>query len=358
MKHHIPLVVLSTLPLLLLGCGKSNVLGSVNGHDVTQAEFDTYLKVKHIIGADAKRRGAALDEYLERTALAGLIEKEGKLDKAAVDAEVSEFRKEIVISRYFDQFLAEKVSDEAIKNYYDGHVANFEQRKVRVAHILVRTQPKMAETEKAAKRTTAQDIYSKLQAGQSFEELAKSMSDDKISGSKGGDLGWLREGSIDPEFSRRAFAGKAGTFTEPFETPFGFHILKVLEDAKVTRKPYAAAAGDIRYQLRSEAKAAEVKRLKERAGIKRGAISPSEPKTTAGAAPAPQPTQTNLQPQVLPQPVVAEEPVLGTPQPNPVAPSAVPPTATQPGVPPMNVKKTMPTLAPKPAATKTGNRQP
>jgi peptidyl-prolyl cis-trans isomerase C len=357
MKHHKTHLVLVVLPLLLLGCGKSNVLGSVNGHDVTQAEFDTYLKVKHIVGADAKRRGAALDEYLERGALAGVIEKEGKLDKSAVDIEVNEFRKEIVISRYFDQFLTDKVSEEAIKNYYDAHVANYEQRKAHVAHILVRTQPRMSETEKQAKRTTVQDIYSKLQAGQSFEELAKSMSDDKISGVKGGDLGWLREGSIDPEFSRRAFAGKAGSITEPFETPFGFHILKVLEEAKVTRKPYAAAAGDIRYLLRSEAKTAEIKRLKDRASIKRSADLPADPKPSAPTAPAPQAPASN-QPNVLPQPVVAEEPVLGTPQPNLAAPAASPP-ASPPGMPPMNTQKTLPNQASsKPAASKPGKRQP
>jgi hypothetical protein len=204
----------------------------------------------------------------------------------------------------------------------------------------------MGEAEKQAKRTTVQGIYAKVQSGQSFEELAKSMSEDKISGAKGGDLGWLREGSIDAEFSKRAFAGQAGSVTEPFETPFGFHILKVLEEAKVTRKPYAAAAGDIRYQLRSEAKAAEVKRLKERANVKRKAELPSETKTNAPAVAKPQPLPTGTQPHVLPQPVVPEEPILGTPQPNPLAPSANPPAPTMPGTPPMNVQKTLPNQPP------------
>lgn len=296
--------------------GRTSAVASVNGREISQSEFDAYLKLKHVAAADSKRRAVALDEYLERTAMAGLLEKEGKLDKAAIEAEVEEFRKELVISRYFDQFLTDKVSEVAIKNYYDSHLADYEQRKVHVAHILVRTQPKMAEAEKQAKRTAAQEVYSKLNAGESFEELAKSASEDRISGAKGGDLGWLREGSIDPEFSKRAFAGKAGSVSEPFETPFGFHILKVIEEPKVSRKPFAAAVGDIRYQLRSETKAAEIKRLKELANIKKFGDAKTDPGAAALASAAPQPLPVPSQPKFLPAPDGVDDPALGIVQPN------------------------------------------
>ena len=134
--------------LVLPACrSKSNVLATVNGHDVTQAEFDAYLKVKHLPASDEKRRQRALDEYLERLALASAIEKDPQFDKAAVEAEIAEVRKETEISRYFDRYLDEKVNDAAIKNYYDAHAAEYEQRKVHVAHILVRTNPKMSPDE-------------------------------------------------------------------------------------------------------------------------------------------------------------------------------------------------------------------
>lgn len=308
--------------LSVAGCkGKTSNVASVNGRDITQGEFEAYLKLKHVAPADSKRRAAALDEYLERTAMASLLEKEGKFDKVAIEAEVEEFRKELLISRYFDQFLADKVSEAAIKNYYDSHAADYEQRKVHVAHILVRTQPKMAEAEKQAKRTTLQEIYSKLQSGQAFEELAKSASEDRISGAKGGDLGWLREGAIDPEFSKRAFAGKAGSITEPFETPFGFHILKVIEEPKISRKPFGAAAGDIRYQLRSETKAAEIKRLKELAKIKKFDGSSVTSSAVPSASAAPQPLPVPTQPRILPSDGTDDSP-LGIAQPTP-APQSV-----------------------------------
>ncbi|HXK18940.1 MAG TPA: peptidylprolyl isomerase [Polyangiaceae bacterium] len=275
------------LALGLTGCGKKvNVLAKIDGAPVTQPEFDGYLKSKHISAADAARRDRAFEEYLERAALASVIEKEKLLDQQDVDAEVDEFRRELLISRYFDRFLDDKVTDGAIKNYYDAHAATYEQRKVHVAHILVRVNQKASPQEKQAKRTTADGIAAKLGGGDSFEELAKTLSDDHISGVKGGDLGWIREGSIDPELSKRAFTMKAGSVSEPFETPFGFHILKVLEEAKTIRKPYATVASDIRYQLRGEAKEAELKRLQAKARVSKANAYVFDPASVPSAKPA------------------------------------------------------------------------
>ena len=61
-----------------------------------------------------------------------------------------------------------------------------------------------------------------------FEELAKSNSND-LSASKGGDLGWIYPGDTVPEFERAMNALKIGEISDPVESPFGFHIIQVLE---------------------------------------------------------------------------------------------------------------------------------
>ncbi|MBI1890992.1 MAG: peptidylprolyl isomerase [Burkholderiales bacterium] len=61
-----------------------------------------------------------------------------------------------------------------------------------------------------------------------FEDLAKSYSND-LSGSKGGDLGWIYPGDTVPEFERAMNALQPGQVSEPIETPFGFHLIQVLE---------------------------------------------------------------------------------------------------------------------------------
>jgi peptidyl-prolyl cis-trans isomerase C len=255
-----------------LGCGgdeKDATIATVNGREITRAQFEAFLELKRIPREDERRREQSLNEYLEREALADAIEQEKTLPPALVEAELREFEKELLISRYFDKVLADKVNDEAIRSYYGQNAAKYEEKKIHVAHILIRVSPRMSEEERKAKLTAAQEVHSKLQAGEDFAAVAQALSEDKISGQKGGDLGFLREGSVDPRFSKKVFAMKQGEVSEPFETSFGFHIVKVIEAAVTAKKPLEAVQGDIRYQLRAAAKKAEMERLAAKAKVER-----------------------------------------------------------------------------------------
>jgi peptidyl-prolyl cis-trans isomerase C len=249
---------------LLCGCGGNDEnIARLNGKDISTAEFETFLKFKRVPADNEKKRERLLDQYLEREALATVIEEQDLLDNQMVQVELNEFRKEMLISRYFEKFLKDKVSDQAVRNYYNTNSPEYEQKKAHVAHILIRTNKRMGEPERQAKLTTAQDAYSQIKSGKDFAEIAKNYSEDKISAEKGGDLGWMKEGSIDKRFSKTIFEDlKEGELSEPFETPFGFHVVKVLEAPQVVKKPFDAVSGDIRYQLRSQAKKAELERLK------------------------------------------------------------------------------------------------
>jgi len=261
------LVAAVVLGFGLTGCG--NDVGSVGGRGISKEEFNTYLKFKRIPEGDAKQRELVLNEYLEREALSTAIEKEGFLDEKAIQMELNEFKKEMLISRYFEKYLKDKVSDEAVQNYYNTHAAQYEERRVHVAHILIRTNSAMKDAERKAKLTSAQQAYSLIKSGKDFAETAKKFTEDKISAQKGGDLGWLKQGVVDPNFSKRIFELQAGEVSEPFESAFGFHIVKVLEAPTLVKQPFNAVAGDIRYQLRNETKKAEVDRLMKKEKIKK-----------------------------------------------------------------------------------------
>jgi len=305
MKSSHTVIVVLALAALVAACGKKSELARVGGKAISQAQFDSYLKFKRIPAQDDKRRDRELTEYLDREALAAAIEKEPALDKALTETELAEFRKEMLISRYFEEFLRGKVTDEAVKNYYDAHAKDYEQREVHVAHILVRTNRAMGEAERKAKLTTAQEAYSEVNGGKDFAAVADALSEDKVSSKKGGDLGWLKEGSIDPALSTRAFAMKAGTVSEPFETPFGFHVLKVIEEPRIVRRPYQAVAGDIQYQLRNQARETELARLKATVKVERKNAYVVTPGSGLGTTPKP------LLPLVTSTPVAAQR---GIPQ--------------------------------------------
>ena len=252
--------------LFLVACGQEKV-GEVNGRAVTTEAFDSYLSFKRVPKQDEKRVETLLKDYMQREALADLISDTDLVDPAVLEAELNEFRKQMMISRYFEQFLNEKVSDDALKNYYATHAEEFQQEKIKVAHILFRTHEKMSDAERQALLTQAQEAYSKARAGGSFAELAEQYSQDTISAKQGGELGWVRRGAIDPVFSGKVFEMNAGDISEPFASPFGYHVVKVQEDAQTVTTPFEKVQGDIRYRLRQQAKQAEMERLLAEADI-------------------------------------------------------------------------------------------
>lgn len=275
-------LAISLASIVLAGCDNSGEsLAEVNGQSITQERFDAYLKLKRIPAQNAEWVSRELDEYLEREGLAGQIEKQGLLPVDQIEAEVSEFRKQMLISRYFEEYLHERVTDEAVRNFYATNPDQFQAKKVHVAHILLRTNSAMSDAERQALLTKAQEVYSRANAQEDFAALAKEYSEDLLSAQNGGDLGWLQEGAIDPTFSSKVFAMKAGELSEPVVTPFGFHVIKVIEGPQVIKQPFEAVSGDIRYRLRQEAKQAELERLKQAAKIEKKA-QPEKAEVQAG----------------------------------------------------------------------------
>lgn len=247
--------------LTLSGCSDSNMVATVNGRDITQAEFDAYLKFKRVPEQDKARVERALDEYIKRAAIVAAIEKTEKLDSHLIQAELEEFRRQMLIGRYFEEHLKDAVDDEAVRNYYTSNAAQYETQRKQVAHILIRVDSKMGESERQAKLSTAHEAYSRVQKGEDFAEVAKSYSEDTVSAQKGGDLGWLTEGAVDQEFSKRLFDMEPGEVSEPFLTAFGFHVIKVLDGPQLVKRPVESVEGDIRYQLRNQTKVDETERL-------------------------------------------------------------------------------------------------
>jgi peptidyl-prolyl cis-trans isomerase C len=127
---------------------------------------------------------------------------------------------------YFFQKIRPMVTEEDIKKAYDEEAAKVaETERIRARHILVGSEKE------------ASDIIARLQAGEKFEDLAKQYS---LDGSKdyGGDLGYFTAPEMVAEFSKAAFALKAGGISAPVKTDYGWHIIKV-EDRKMgAAQPY------------------------------------------------------------------------------------------------------------------------
>ena len=96
----------------------------------------------------------------------------------------------------------------------------------RTRHILVR--PTEIRTQEQAK-AFAEELFTRLQEGEPFAELARRYSDDPASGSLGGELGWVQPGQMVPEFEQQMNNLPVGQVSTPFESRFGWHIVEVEE---------------------------------------------------------------------------------------------------------------------------------
>lgn len=109
--------------------------------------------------------------------------------------------------------------------------------EVTVAHIMI-VKPQSNTAEDIAKvKSTIQDIYLKLKQGEKFESLANQFSQDKNSASRGGVLPKFSSGQLSSEeFENISFGLKnVGDYSEPFETQFGWHIVKLIEKNPVRK---------------------------------------------------------------------------------------------------------------------------
>ncbi len=105
-------------------------------------------------------------------------------------------------------------------------VERSEINQVNVRHILI-TPNEIIDDATAKQRL--EDALVKIREGEDFSEYAKLLSDDPGSANLGGELGWSGPGTFVPEFERVVNNAELGVVSEPFRSPFGWHILEVMD---------------------------------------------------------------------------------------------------------------------------------
>ena len=133
-------------------------------------------------------------------------------------------------------------------------------------HILIKVNEVVSESEA---RHKLEGLRERVKHGESFAELAKLFSQDG-SASKGGDLGWIYPGDTVPEFERAMNLLAPGELSQPVQSPFGFHLIEVLErrvqDVSSERQR-AAARQALRERKRDEAYQDWLRQARDRAYV-------------------------------------------------------------------------------------------
>ena len=139
-------------------------------------------------------------------------------------------------------------------------------KQTRARHILIKVNELVSEVEAKRKLVALKE---RIDNGADFAELARLNSND-LSAAKGGDLGWLYQGDTVPDFEKAMDGLKINQTSEPVQSPFGFHLIQVLErrteDATAERQRLAARQV-LRERKSDEAYQDWVRQMRDRAYV-------------------------------------------------------------------------------------------
>lgn len=241
--HPMRLRLLWLVPILAgLACGKKDpVLARVGSRLVTAADFKKEVEGVPFTSQSYLRSPAGRKELLEllvrrkiilEEAEAKPLDAETKTLLADLDKQYEEQRKRLQeqwgeererlrVGQYMKSLKEGplKVTDDDVRQFWE------KEKEVRAAHILV------------SDRALADDIRKKIAAGEKFESLAKTYSEDTPSAAKGGDTGYLLPGSLVPEFEKALFPMKKGETSDVVVSPYGYHIIRRGDERALSAHP-------------------------------------------------------------------------------------------------------------------------
>ncbi len=155
----------------------------------------------------------------------------------------------MAIDKLVDAEITSKVAvqDADVTAFYQQNLERFKQgESVHASHILIAVPQGATPAQKAEAKAKAEQVLNQVRAGADFAKVARDQSQDPGSAPNGGDLGFFPKGQMEPHFEAVAFGLAPGAVSDVVETPFGFHIIKLIE-----RKPaHTAALADVSGQIR------------------------------------------------------------------------------------------------------------
>lgn len=242
-KHIFIITALLSI-LMLSACGQKNdsdTVATATDSTITKSDFEKQLKDRYgkdmlyemmaqdVITKKYKVSDDDVDKELQKAKnqygdqFKNVLKNNGLKDEA-------DFKNQIKFKLAMNEAIKKSITEKDVKDHY--------KPEIKASHILV------------SDENEAKEIKKKLDAGASFEELAKQESQDLLSKEKGGDLGYFNSGRMAPEFETAAYKLKVGQISNPVTSPNGYHIIKLTD--KKALKPYDEVKDSIRKNLEEE----------------------------------------------------------------------------------------------------------
>ena len=187
-------------------------------------------------------RDKAREMLVSRELILQEADKRGVTQNESVREQLEQSRVGILVAAVFEDYVEkEGVTDAELKAAYESVKSQYTGKEYHVEHILVE------------KEADAKAIIAQLKAGGNFEEIAKTKSKEPGSAQNGGDLGYVSDKSLVPEFSKAMVQLKNGQVTDkPVKTQFGWHIIKMIDSRDVKAPSYDEMKAQLKQMIASD----------------------------------------------------------------------------------------------------------
>lgn len=251
----IGIIILLVISILYIGLNfkskqidKGQEIATVNGVAVYESDIQNRLNT---ISPNGKIDLVSLPkEVLEALVLEvnvnNTIDEEAKKLKYQNDPEINkkveDYKKELVREKFLKEQVYSKATEERALEEYNlmvEHLKGKEERKIK--HILVSTEEEIERARRSVMRSG------------NFEKVAKEKSIDTASAENGGDIGYVLQEELVPEFGDVAFILKVGEVSKPVKTQYGWHIIKVEDIRPAEFMPFEDVKDGIIQRLQEQA---------------------------------------------------------------------------------------------------------
>jgi peptidyl-prolyl cis-trans isomerase C len=216
-------------------------LAKVGSKTITDAEMKALVGnipegQKSQINGDPDIKARMMENLVVEELFVQAAEKEGIAKDKDYQTALERTRRQLLAQRFLQKSVQPKINEANLKAFFEKNKARYSQDEVHAHHVLLKTEDE------------AKEVYKKAKAGDDFEVLAQKFSKDPSAAQNKGDLGFFTRSRMVPQFAEKAFSMKPGEISEPVKTPFGWHIIKVVE--KKAGKPVKFE--DVKDQVKSD----------------------------------------------------------------------------------------------------------
>ena len=201
----------------------AGTLATVNGKVITDEDFKSVTSSlpqaqRDLVMKDPNTRRQVISDLIDQELVIQEAQREKVEDSREFRDAMATLRKQALVNAVVAKRIAPKVTPQAVKDYFEKRKYRYSTDQVHAQHILVSSEKKaqagLAEVKKP---------------GVDFQKVAEARSKDPTVKNTRGDLGFFSRNTFDSAFTDAAFSAKTGEIVGPVKTPFGYHVIKVVD---------------------------------------------------------------------------------------------------------------------------------